>query len=111
MIFSLTQHAMMRMQQRGKTYEGIKMIARYGQDKKKNFRFLSKKDAQIQIMRRQAWVARIKKRSPHKRALIKNINKRIAALEKVKNCVIVIKEGRVITLYNMLRLNRVRYNR
>ncbi|MGI9306380.1 MAG: hypothetical protein ACR2P5_03655 [Gammaproteobacteria bacterium] len=103
MFYELTMHAIKRLQQRGKSAEGIKMIMRYGEMREDNALILRNKTVKREISRRRAWVERIKRRSPRAGRLIKRINRRIAALDKMRNCVLVCKEGKVITVYNQTR--------
>lgn len=103
MFYQLTIHALKRLQQRGKTAEGVKMLMRYGDVREDNVRFLRGKTAAREIARRRAWVERLKQKRPQAKRLIKSINRRIAALDKMRNCVLVYKNGKVITVYNRTR--------
>ena len=103
MFYQLTKHAWMRMQQRGKNKEGIKMLMRYGQEKGQNERMLLSKDAKRQIARRRDWLLRLQKRHPGNRTMQKKMSKRISALEMMRNCVAIFDNGRIITIYNQTR--------
>ncbi len=103
MFYELTLHAVKRLQQRGKSAEGVKMILRYGEVRKDDVRILRNKTAKREISRRRAWIERIKQTRPRALRLIKNLNRRIAALDKMRNCVLVCKNGKIITVYNKTR--------
>lgn len=106
MFYTLTWHALVRMQQRGKTAEDIKMILRYGTQSDGSRRFLRNKDADQQIARRRAWIKRINRHQSHGRRVIKIIARRISALERMRNCTLIFKNEQVITVYNNTRRRR-----
>lgn len=108
MVYEMTLHALKRLQQRGKSAEGVKMILRYGEAREDNARILLGKTAKREISRRRAWVERIKRTRPRAGRLIRRLNRRIAALDKMRNCVLVFRNGKVITVYNRTRRFRRR---
>lgn len=103
MFYELTQHAVERLQQRGKPTDGVKMALRYGRGGGDGLHVLHSRDARWQIARRRIWVERLKQRRPANRVAIRCLNHRIAALKIMSNCAVVVKHGRVVTLYNRTR--------
>lgn len=103
MFYEMTQHVKKRLQQRGKSAEGIKMLMRYGTSIEDNRRVLRSKESRRQIARRRAWLERLKKRRPDSSRLQKNMSRRISVLETMCNCVAVYENGKVITVYNQTR--------
>ncbi|MGU9951907.1 MAG: hypothetical protein ACNYPH_06345 [Gammaproteobacteria bacterium WSBS_2016_MAG_OTU1] len=111
MFYTITRHAMQRLQQRGKTVDGITMLLRYGNKEPGNLRVLHTKEADAEIARRRTWLFRLKKRRPHDRKLQKKLVRRIKALEIMRSCAAVFENGKVITIYNQTPDRRRRRRR
>lgn len=104
---NFTEHMRMRMRQRGKPEEGIRMVLRYGRRRAKggDGLMLRKKDVEREIERRKRWLGRI---DAKKRFLLKAMRRRIRHLERMRGCVVVERSGAVITVYNRVRRFRRR---
>ena len=94
---NFTHHATVRMQQRGKSTEDVKMVLRYGTDRQGRV-LLYSKDARREIERRKRWLARLERRSGDRR-LMRAMRRRIKSLDKTQGCVVVSQNGSVITLF------------
>lgn len=106
-IKKFTRHALQRLQQRGKTREAARLILRYGKRQQKTDRFLLKtRQAEQQIERRRRWLMRLEKRKGS-RHIIRALRRRVQTLERIRGCVVVLKEDQIITIYNMTRRARV----
>lgn len=94
---------MVRLQQRGKSKEGVKMVMRYGVSPGgKDGVMLRRRDAETEINRRKRWLLRLGDSERHK-WLRKALRRRIKTLELMRGCIVVHKEDRIITVYNRTR--------
>lgn len=103
-------HALARIRQRGKSTEGVKMVLRHGTNRGGDARVMLKKDSLREIERRQQWLKRLSglRAKIYSRAM----KKRIYALEKMRGCVVVVKNNNVLTTYNETqRKAKKRYRR
>ena len=76
------------------------MVLRYGvRHKYQDGFFLRRKEAKKEMERRQKWLLRLEK-SNGKRRIIKAMRKRLQTIERMRGCVVVEKDGRVITVYD-----------
>ena len=109
MFFNYTKHAIVRMQQRGKSAQKIKMVLRYGTGcYTKLGVFFKKQDAEREINRRKRWIQRM---DAKKQALRKAMYRRINLLQKIIGVVVIKDDGRVITVYNRQQIARHRAGR
>ena len=103
-ILHLTRHAQVRMQQRGKNSEAFKLIRRYGafSPDTQNV-ILRRRRAEQEIERRKRWLRRINPADPKRRQVIRQIRQRIKNLERFAGCVIVVRDGKILTVYDRER--------
>ena len=97
----LTRHAQMRMQQRGKNSEAVKLIGRYGRYSPETKNTLLRcRDARREIERRKRWLRRI---DPRRHWVAAMIRRRIKFLEQSAGCAIVTDAEAIVTVYDRTR--------
>ncbi|WOV91779.1 MAG: hypothetical protein R1F54_03830 [Candidatus Zeuxoniibacter abyssi] len=110
MFINFTMHALARIRQRGKSTEGVKMVLRHGTNRGHSSRVMFKKDSLREIERRQQWLKRLS--GSRAKTYSRAMKKRIYALEKMRGCVVVVKNNSVLTTYNETqRKAKKRYRR
>lgn len=97
-----TRHSLIRMQQRGKSADGIKMVLRYGVlsgDREEIM--LRRRDADSEIEKRKRWLARLRGANSRKKQIA--LRRRIRTLEQMRGCSVIQKNNSIVTVYNRTR--------